>query len=189
MLPFDLKLLVVLLGVTLLGVPAAVALASARVAAHPAARPTPVTPGDLPAPVPPAAAPTLAVPAAPPPPGHASFLPPELPPNSAADVVSVIADSSGCAPGSACTITVEAVLQPTSTRRPVSWTLTSIDSCSGATVKLATSTVVAEPGWTRVVGYSTVTLPPSAAQMLVAVTEAPARASSPLVRVGAEGCA
>lgn len=114
--------------------------------------------------------------------------PPPLPPSSAGDVLSVATDAQGCSPGGNCVVRVDVAIQAAQARRPVSWTLSSIDSCTAATVGLATSTVIAQPGWTRVVGFSAVTLPPGASQIVVAVTDTPARAASPAVRVGAPNC-
>jgi Protein tyrosine and serine/threonine kinase len=198
----------------LLGVCVLMAVASA-VPAHrrpPApARPTPtqVVPAPTaqiaPAPPPPAprwfgdvpvTTPIVVVPAAPgsapaaPSPGTAAPVAAlaDLPPASAGDVLAVTLDVAGCAAGSACTISVEVTLQPSPNRRSISWTLSSIDLCTGRAVPLAASTVAAQAGWTHVIGLSTVTLPASSAQVLVAITDTPARAASSLAAVGSNHC-
>jgi hypothetical protein len=111
-----------------------------------------------------------------------------LPPPTAAGISSVTVDISGCAAGSACTISVEVKLQPVPSRRNVSWTLDSIDLCTGTPVLLASVSVTAQPGWSHVIGLSTVTIPRSVAQVLVAVTDNPGRASSSLAPLGASHC-
>lgn len=193
--------LVLLLALATAAVLAVLMVVPPRLASSPSGRPTPVpqrapsalippvpnlheAPTTVPAPVTPVPGTpaSAAAPARTPPPL------PELPPNSAGGVVSVATDATGCRAGLDCTIRVEVVVQPASIRRPVTWSLSSFDACSGARVQLATSTVVAEPGWTHVVAFSTVTLPPGASQVLFATTDAPARASSPLVRIGADHC-
>jgi hypothetical protein len=83
---------------------------------------------------------------------------------------------------------VEVTLQPSPNRRSISWTLSSIDLCTGRAVPLAASTVAAQAGWTHVIGLSTVTLPASSAQVLVAITDTPARAASSLAAVGSNHC-
>jgi hypothetical protein len=112
----------------------------------------------------------------------------DLPPASAGDVLSVSLDSSACSPGSPCTISVEVALQPSASRRNVSWTLSSIDLCSGRAVTLGTATVTAQPGWTHVIGLSTVTVPAASSQVVVAITDAPAQAASSLSAIGASHC-
>jgi hypothetical protein len=112
----------------------------------------------------------------------------DLPPASAGDVVSVSLDVTGCAPGSACTITVQVALQPAPSRRAVNWTLSSVDLCTGRTAQLATVSVLAQPGWNHVIGLSTVTLPAASAQVLVAITDSPARAASSLAAAGSNHC-
>jgi hypothetical protein len=112
----------------------------------------------------------------------------DLPPASAGDVLAVTLDVAGCAAGSACTISVEVTVQPSPTRRSINWTLSSIDLCTGRAVPLSATTVVAQAGWTHVIGLSTVTLPPSSAQVLVAITDTPARAASSLAAVGSNHC-
>jgi hypothetical protein len=111
-----------------------------------------------------------------------------LPPASAGDVLSVSLDSSGCAPNIACTITVQVALQPAGHRRTVDWTLSSVDLCTGRAVQLSTISVVAQPGWNHVIGMSTVTIPSASAQVLLAVTDSPARAASSLVAAGSNHC-
>jgi hypothetical protein len=112
-----------------------------------------------------------------------------LPPSAAAGISLVTIDTSGCTAGSACTISVDVTLQPAPSRRNVSWTLSSIDLCTGAPVQLATTTVVAQAGWSHVVGLSTVTIPRTPAQVLFAVTDSPGRASSSLAPLGLDHCA
>ena len=97
-------------------------------------------------------------------------------------------DASGCSPGSACTISVQVALQSVPSRRYVSWTLSSVDLCTGRSAQLATVTVLAQPGWNHVIGMSTVTLPAVVAQVLVAITDSPARTASSLVAVGSSHC-
>jgi hypothetical protein len=101
----------------------------------------------------------------------------------------VTIDVSGCVAGSACTISVEVTLQPAPNRRNVTWTLDSIDLCTGTPIQLATSSVAAQAGWSHVVGLSTVTIPRSPAQVLFAVTDSPGRASSSLAPLGLDHCA
>jgi Protein tyrosine and serine/threonine kinase len=113
---------------------------------------------------------------------------PNLPPGAAGEVLSVVLDSTGCAPGTACTVRVEVALQPVPKRHSVSWSLSSIDLCTGATVQLTTSAVTAQPGWSHVVGFSTVNIPANPSQAIVAVTDAPASASSPLGKLGPGRC-
>jgi hypothetical protein len=122
------------------------------------------------------------------PPGAPALSIANLPPATAAGISSVTVDISGCAAGSPCTISVEVTLQPVPSRRNVSWTLNSIDLCTGTPVLLASVSVTARPGWSHVIGLSTVTLPRSVAQLVVAVTDSPARASSPLAPLGASHC-
>jgi hypothetical protein len=112
----------------------------------------------------------------------------DLPPASAGAVLSVSLDDSGCAPNVACTISVEISVQPAGSRRTVSWTLSSVDLCTGRTVALATVSVVAQPGWNHVIGLSTITLPAASAQVLVAITDSPARAASSLAAAGSSHC-
>ena len=111
-----------------------------------------------------------------------------LPPATAAGISSVTVDISGCVAGSACTISVEVRLQPVPSRRNVTWTLDSIDLCTGTPILLASVSVTAQPGWSHVIGLSTVTIPRSVAQVLVAVTDSPGRASSSLAPMGASHC-
>lgn len=112
----------------------------------------------------------------------------DLPPAGAGDVLLVSLDASGCSPGSACTISVQVALQSVPSRRYVSWTLSSVDLCTGRSAQLATVTVLAQPGWNHVIGMSTVTLPAVVAQVLVAITDSPARTASSLVAVGSSHC-
>jgi hypothetical protein len=63
-----------------------------------------------------------------------------------------------------------------------------VDLCTGRTAQLATITVVAQPGWNHVIGLSTVTMPAASAQVLVAITDRPARAASSLVSAGSNHC-
>jgi hypothetical protein len=112
----------------------------------------------------------------------------DLPPASAGDVLSVSLDVSGCAPGAACTISVQVALHPAGSRRSVNWTLSSVDLCTGRTVQLASVSVLAQPGWNHVIGLSTVTLPAASAQVLVAITDSPARAASSLAAAGSNHC-
>jgi serine/threonine protein kinase len=148
----------------------------------PVTTPITVVPGAPNAPAPPRTA-TPAPPAAP----AVSLA--NLPPSAAAGISLVTIDTSGCTAGSACTISVEVTLQPSPTRRNVSWTLNSIDLCTGAPVQLATTTVLAQAGWSHVVGLSTVTIPRTPAQVLFAVTDSPGRASSSLAPLGLDHCA
>ena len=111
-----------------------------------------------------------------------------LPPATAAGISSVTVDISGCVAGSACTISVEVTLHPVPSRRNVTWTLDSIDLCTGAPILLASVSVTAQPGWSHVIGLSTVTIPRSVAQVLVAVTDSPGRASSSLAPLGVSHC-
>jgi hypothetical protein len=97
-------------------------------------------------------------------------------------------DISGCVAGSACTISVEVTLHPVPSRRNVTWTLASIDLCTGTPILLASVSVTAQPGWSHVIGLSTVTIPRSVAQVLVAVTDSPGRASSSLAPLGVSHC-
>jgi serine/threonine protein kinase len=133
---------------------------------------------------------TQSAPSRPPaaPPGAPALSIANLPPATAAGISSVTVDISGCAAGSACTISVEVTLQPMPSRRNVSWTLNSIDLCTGTPVLLASVSVTAQPGWSHVIGLSTVTMPRSVAQLVVAVTDSPARASSPLASLGVTHC-
>jgi hypothetical protein len=111
-----------------------------------------------------------------------------LPPPAAGGISQVTLDVSGCSAGSACTISVEVTLQPLPSRRSVSWTLDSIDLCTGAPVQLATSSVLAQSGWSHVIGLSTVTIPRSPAQVLFAITDSPGRTSSSLAPLGLDHC-
>ncbi|MDP9248029.1 MAG: hypothetical protein M3O95_08075, partial [Candidatus Dormibacteraeota bacterium] len=111
-----------------------------------------------------------------------------LPPPTAAGISSVTVDISGCVAGSACTISVEVTLQPVPSRRNVTWTLDSIDLCTGTPILLASVSVTALPGWSHVIGLSTVTIPRSVAQVLVALTDSPGRASSSLAPLGVSHC-
>jgi hypothetical protein len=112
----------------------------------------------------------------------------DLPPASAGDVLSVSVDVSGCAAGVACTVSVEVGLQPSPSRRNVSWTVSSIDLCSGRAVTLASASAVAQPGWTHVIGLSQVTLPATSSQVVLAITDSPAQAASSLSAIGSTHC-
>jgi hypothetical protein len=92
-------------------------------------------------------------------------------------------DAPSCSAGSSCSVRVEVLLRPAPVTRPISWTLTSFDPCTGATAKLASNIVVAQPGWTDVIGFSNVALPRGENQTLVAVTDTPSRAASSVVQV------
>jgi hypothetical protein len=161
---------------------------TAQVAPAPAV--SPPTFGDVPVTTPIVAVPAApGAPAAPSPAGTAPVTAlSDLPPASAGDVLAVTLDVSGCAAGAACTISVEVMVQPSPSRRSVSWTLSSIDLCTGRAVPLAASSVPAQAGWNHVIGLSTVTLPASSAQVLVAITDSPARAASSLAAVGSSHC-
>jgi hypothetical protein len=87
-----------------------------------------------------------------------------------------------------CTITVQVALQPSAHRRTVDWTLSSVDLCTGRAMELSSISVPAQPGWNHVIGMSTVTLPSASAQVLLAVTDNPARAASSLVAAGSNHC-
>lgn len=153
----------------------------------PAAPPVPATGPGTAGTIPPGPG---AAPAGPPPPLTTAPLPAlaDLPPASAGDVLSVSLDVTGCAPASACTISVEVALRPTGSRRTVNWTLSSVDLCTGRTAQLASISVVAQPGWNHVIGLSTVTMPAASAQVLVAITDSPARAASSLASAGSNHC-
>jgi hypothetical protein len=148
----------------------------------PVTTPITVVPGGPQAPVAPPP-PRAAPPAAP------AVSLPNAPSSTAAGITMVTIDVSGCVAGSACTISVEVTLQPAPNRRNVTWTLDSIDLCTGTPIQLATSSVAAQAGWSHVVGLSTVTIPRSPAQVLFAVTDSPGRASSSLTPLGLDHCA
>lgn len=81
-------------------------------------------------------------------------------------------------------VQVEVDLAPAGNSRSVSWVVEKV-ACSGAVTPIARDEVTAQPGWTRVIGMSQVSLP--AGGSLVAVTRLPAQAASTPVPVGA-GC-
>jgi serine/threonine protein kinase len=151
----------------------------------PVTTPITVVPGGPGSSAPSRTAPPAAPPAPPAPPVSLA----NLPPSTAAGISLVTVDISGCAAGYACTISVEVTLQPAPNRRSVTWTLDSIDLCTGAPIQLATMSVAAQAGWSHVVGLSTVTIPRTPAQVLFAVTDSPGRASSSLAPLGMDHCA
>lgn len=139
---------------------------------EPAATPSPV-PSPTPVPVGEAALPA-------PTPELTPFL--ILPPSSAGDVSSVTLSAQACVGGGSCQFQVEVRLRPAPVSRPVVWTVNSIDLCSGATQRLASGVVLAQPGWTHVIAFGQLSPPRNGPQALVATTDSPAQAaSSPLM--------
>lgn len=110
-------------------------------------------------------------------------------PVAAGDVKGVTAIlSGGCGAGGLCTLRVQVSLRPAAIARQVSWTVTSVDPCTGLEHVLGVSEVGAQPGWTTVIGSLRIRVPevPSA---LVVTTDSPARAAStPVALNGVASC-
>ncbi|MGH7904526.1 MAG: hypothetical protein ACREPA_10465 [Candidatus Dormibacteraceae bacterium] len=105
-----------------------------------------------------------------------------LGPAGAGAVLAVSAWLAGaCGPPAGCPVAVQVSLRPALTSRAVSWELDSVNACTGAATVLARDSVVARPGWTRVLGVSEVQPPGSS--LLVAVTREPAHAASAPLRM------
>jgi hypothetical protein len=143
--------------------------------------PTPQARGTTPAP--PVHAPSVAAghaqvarpPLAPPPPPA-----PVLPPTSAGDVMALTLryETPGCGPGSVCHVRVDLAIQPSRAVHPLTWTVYSIDACTGELTPLGIAGATVLRGWTRVAGDSFPRVPTGHVSRLVAITDGPARASS-----------
>jgi hypothetical protein len=131
----------------------------------------------------PSLAPRQAPVAQPPPtPAAPSPQPPQvvLPPASAGEVQSVTltSETPSCAPGSVCEVRVQLAIRPSRRVHLLTWTLYSIDSCTGELTPLGTAGATVLRRWTRVIGDSFPHVPAGHASRLVAITDGPARASS-----------
>ena len=116
---------------------------------------------------------------------------PALAPASAGQVTAVKAApaAGACAPGSICQLHVEVWVQPSGRARGVSWSVKSVDLCSGAVQDLGGGAFTAQPGWTHVASENGFDLPGVKAQALVVVSETPDRAASAPLVVGNRGAA
>ncbi|TME19117.1 MAG: hypothetical protein E6I70_05535 [Chloroflexi bacterium] len=116
---------------------------------------------------------------------------PALAPASAGQVTAVKAGlaAGACAPGSICQLHVEVWVQPSGRARGVSWSVKSVDLCSGAVQDLGGGAFTAQPGWTHVASENGFDLPEVKAQALVVVSETPDRAASAPLVLGNRGAA
>jgi hypothetical protein len=117
---------------------------------------------------------------------------PVLPPTSAGDVMALTLryDTPACGPGSVCHVRVDLAIQPSRAVHPLTWTVYSIDACTGELTPLGIAGATVLRGWTRVVGDSFPRVPAGHASRLVAITDGPARASSaPVALTDPAGCA
>jgi serine/threonine protein kinase len=129
-----------------------------------------------------------------PPPAPPSPQPPQLvlPPASAGEVetLTLRSETPTCAPGSVCHVRVDLTIRPSRRAHPLTWTLYSIDGCTGQLTPLGTAGATVLRGWTRVLGDSYPHVPAGHASRLVAITDGPSPASSaPVDLAAASGCA
>jgi hypothetical protein len=142
----------------------------------------------------PSAAARPAGPAQPAPPRPARAAAPQapvLPPTSAGDVMALTLryETPSCGPGSVCHVRVDLAIQPSRAVRPLTWTVYSIDACTGQLTPLGIAGTTVLRGWTRVAGDSFPRVPDGHVSRLVAITDGPARASSPPVALTSpSGC-
>jgi hypothetical protein len=116
---------------------------------------------------------------------------PVLPPTSAGDVVALTLryETPGCGPGSVCHVRVDLAIQPSRAAHRLTWTVYSIDACTGELTPLGIAGATVLTGWTRVSGDSFPRVPDGHVSRLVAITDGPARASSPPVALTSpSGC-
>ncbi|MDV6013410.1 hypothetical protein [Haloechinothrix sp. LS1_15] len=112
-----------------------------------------------------------------------------LAPESADPITAVDIEhlDEACEPGETCTVRVDVVLEREPAVRQVSWSLHIVDRCSGSIEEQPGMAVTAQSGWGQVYGISRPELPDGSALAVVAVTDEPARASSPPLDVPDDG--
>src|SRR5438105_3310897 len=96
-----------------------------------------------------------------------------LPPASAGDVqtVTLRSETPSCAPGSVCHVRVDLRIRPSRHVHLLTWTVYSVDSCTGHLTPLGTAGATVLRGWTRVIGDSYPHVPRGHAGRLVAITD------------------
>lgn len=85
---------------------------------------------------------------------------------------------NGCAPGTACGVTVTVHLTAASVSQPISWKVGVARGCTRPQTWSPVTTVTAQPGWTRVFASSSVQIPQGRSFALVALTSSPSHAQS-----------
>ncbi|MFC5233874.1 hypothetical protein [Pseudonocardia zijingensis] len=117
-------------------------------------------------------------------------LPPVVPPEPAAagpiDRVD-LRPVQPCAPGTACALRTQVVVQPQAGPQTVTWNMRILDRCTGVATTVPGGSVTVPPGGDRADAVGTVALPDAGALAVVAVATAPATAASAPVDIPGNG--